>query len=146
MAAGCRSASRFLTPFLAVLAGCAVTQGPVDGTARERGPDGTVAYTIQIEASEPEVKIEANGEYLGTAPLTHTLFADRDGTFHNFGSFDYVIRALPAGPGQYLQTKVFRTGGFFTQEDRVPKRIYFDMKQAPGIQLVPSGGTEGRQP
>ena len=30
---------------------------------------------------------------------------------------------------QAKQTKVFRTGGWFSQEDRIPKRIYFDMDQ-----------------
>lgn len=126
------------TALIGLLPGCVSDSSPPNGVARERGPDGTVAYQVQIEASHPDVKIEANGEYLGSAPLVHTVFGDKDGTFHNFGSFDYVIRALPSGPGQYLQTKIFRTGGFFTQEDRIPKRIFFDMKQPPGIQLAPS--------
>lgn len=95
----------------------------------ERGPDGTVAYHVQVESSEPGVRIEANNEYVGTTPLTLKIFGDKDGTFHNFGAFDYIIRAFPMNTNQYPQTKVFRTGGWFSQEDRIPTRIFFDMQQ-----------------
>lgn len=99
------------------------------GSKSERGPGGTIAYNIQIETSEPGVRIEADGDYVGTAPLTIKVFGDSDGTFHNFGSFEYVIRALPGNTNQYPQTRVFRTGGWFSQEDRIPSRIFFDMNQ-----------------
>lgn len=105
--------------------GCATTS---TGKA-ERGPDGTIGYKVQIESSTPGVRIEANGNYVGTTPLTITIFGDKDGTFHNFGSTDYVIRAFPSSTNQYPQTKLFRTGGWFSQEDQVPSRIYFDMEQ-----------------
>ena len=95
----------------------------------ERGPAGTIAYLVQIEASDPDVRIEANNDYVGKAPLTLKIFGDKDGTFHNFGSSEYIVRALPANTNQYIQTKVFRTGGWFSQEDKVPTRIYFDMNQ-----------------
>lgn len=93
----------------------------------ERGPDGTIAYHVQIEASEPDVRIEVNEDYLGTTPLTWKVFADRDGTFHNFGSFEYVVRATTTGEPRRTQTKVFRTGGWFREEDRVPNKLFFDM-------------------
>jgi hypothetical protein len=95
----------------------------------ERGPQGTIAYYVQVEASEPDVRIEANNDYIGKAPLTLKIFGDKDGTFHNFGSQEYIVRALPASNNQFVQTKVFRTGGWFSQEDKVPSRIYFDMNQ-----------------
>ena len=75
------------------------------------------------------MRIEANNDYIGKAPLTLKIFGDKDGTFHNFGSSDYIIRAYPLSTNQYIQTKVFRTGGWFSQEDKVPSRIYFDMNQ-----------------
>lgn len=107
------------------MCGCAT-----DGTPKvERGPGGTIAYRVQVESSEPGVRSEANEEFVGTTPLTLTIFGDRDGTFHNFGSSDFTIRALAGKSGQFTQTKVFRTGGWFSQEDRVPKRIFFDMQQ-----------------
>lgn len=97
----------------------------------ERGPDGTMAYAVQIEASEPGVPIEANGERIGNAPVTLKIFGDTDGTFHDFGSYYYIVRALPLHTNQFVQTAVFRTGRWFTPEDRIPRRIYFDMNQPP---------------
>src|ERR1044071_537217 len=97
----------------------------------ERGPDGTMAYLVQIEASDPDVKIEANGQPVGTAPMTLKIFGDTDGTFHDFGSYYYIVRAFPARTNQFVQTRVFRTGRWFTPEDRVPTKIYFDMNQPP---------------
>ncbi|MEO8429732.1 MAG: S1C family serine protease [Verrucomicrobiota bacterium] len=93
----------------------------------ERGPGGTIAYLVQVESNEPGVKIEANGDYIGDTPCTLKIFGDKDGTFHNFGQFDYVVRALPLHQGQFVQIKTFRTGGWFTPEDRIPSRLYFDM-------------------
>lgn len=95
----------------------------------ERGPDGTRAYYINIETSDPGVRIEADNENVGTAPLKLKIYGDEDGTFHNFGSSDYVIRAFPSNTNQFIQTKIFRTGGWFSQEDRIPSRLYFDMNQ-----------------
>lgn len=97
----------------------------------ERGPDGTIAYMVQIETSEPNARIEVNGEDVGRSPMTLKIFGDKDGTFHNFGSYQYVIKAYPVRQGQYVQTKVFRTGGWFTSEDKIPSRIYFDMNLEP---------------
>lgn len=95
----------------------------------ERGPNGTIAYLVQVESSEPGVRIEANNDYIGKTPLTLKIFGDKDGTFHNFGSSEYIIKAYPANTNQYPQTKVFRTGGWFSQEDKIPSHVYFDMSQ-----------------
>ena len=109
----CFRPSQLLLPLaIALLPGCA-TAPP----GAERGPAGTIAYYVQVESSEPGVRIEANNDYIGKAPLTLKIFGDKDGTFHNFGSSDYIIRAYPLSTNQYIQTKVFRTGGWFSQED-----------------------------
>jgi hypothetical protein len=97
----------------------------------ERGPDGTVAYNTVIEASEPGARVEVNGEIIGNTPLTLKIFGDKDGTFHDFGSFEYVVRALPVTTNQFAQVRSFRTGRLFTPEDHIPQRIYFDMNQPP---------------
>jgi hypothetical protein len=110
---------------LLALAGCATPNGP----KVEKGPHGTIAYEIAVETDQPGVRIEVNGDYIGKTPCTIKLWGDKDGTFHNFGSQEYIIRALPNSTNQYVQTKVFRTGGWFSQEDMIPKRVYFDMKQ-----------------
>ncbi len=110
-----------------LIAGCGTTS-PDSGKV-ERGRDGTIAYLVEVESSEPGARIEANGDYVGKTPLTLKIFGDRDGTFHNFGSQEYTLKAYPVKSGQFVQTKVFRTGGWFSQEDQVPHRIYFDLDQ-----------------
>jgi hypothetical protein len=109
---------------LTFTSGCETTSQNV-----EKGPGGTIAYLVQIESSEPGARIEANNDYVGKTPVTLKIFGDKDGTFHNFGSQEYVIRAFPANTNQFVQTKIFRTGGWFSQEDKIPSRIYFDLNQ-----------------
>lgn len=104
------------------LAGCATT-----GPRAEKGPDGTIAYPVEIESSEPGARVEANGDVVGKTPMTLTIYGDKDGTFHNFGAQQYIIQVFPVKTNQFVQTKAFRTGGWFSQEDRVPKRLYFDL-------------------
>src|SRR5438128_1512453 len=61
---------------IALLAGC-YTVPP----GAERGPNGTVAYNVVIEASDPGATIKANGEDLGHTPVTLKIYGDPDGTF-----------------------------------------------------------------
>jgi hypothetical protein len=106
----------------------------------ERGPHGTIPYTVLIEASPPGAKIEANGEIIGDTPLQLKIYGDKDGTFHDFGSDFYVIRALSLTTNQYPQVRMFGTGRWFGPEDRIPERIYFDMNQrAPQYAPGPPG-------
>jgi hypothetical protein len=93
----------------------------------EQGPHGTIAYDVQIESVPPGARIEANGQVVGTAPLHLKIYGDKDGTFHDFGSYYYIIRALPVATNQYVQTRVFQTGKMFTPEDHIPQRLDFDM-------------------
>ncbi|HWV99154.1 MAG TPA: hypothetical protein VNZ64_05615 [Candidatus Acidoferrum sp.] len=109
------------------LAGCETAPPP----GVERGPHGTIAYDVLVEASPPSARIEANGEYVGTTPVHLKIFGDKDGTFHDFGSYYYIIRALPVATNQYPQIRVFGTGRNFSHEDYIPKQIYFDMNQPP---------------
>jgi hypothetical protein len=95
----------------------------------ERGPHGTIAYDVLVEASEPGARIEANGESVGNTPLHLKIFGDKDGTFHDFGSYYYVIQALPLTTNQFAQVRYFGTGRHWAPEDRIPQRIYFDMNQ-----------------
>jgi len=112
---------------IAILTGCETIP-----PGAERGPNGTIAYNVIIEASEPGALIKANGQEIGQTPVTLKIYGDPDGTFHDFGSYYYVIQALPLATNQFAQTRVFRTGHLFTPEDMVPRQIYFDMtKPAP---------------
>lgn len=90
-----------------------------------------MAYEVLLEASPPGARIEVNGEDVGVAPLKVKIFGDPDGTFHDFGSDYYVIRALPVATNQFVQGRWFRTGHMLSGEDRIPDRIYFDMNQPP---------------
>jgi hypothetical protein len=97
---------------MGLLAGCESVPPGV-----ERGPHGTIAYDVMVESFPPGARIEANGQIVGTAPLHLKIFGDKDGTFHDFGSYYYIVRALPVSTNQFIQTRVFRTGRFFTPED-----------------------------
>jgi len=102
----------------------------------ERGPHGTIPYDVLVEASAPGAKIEVNGQVAGETPLRLKIFGDKDGTFHDFGSDFYMVRALPLTTNQYSQLRMFGTGRWFGPEDKIPQQIYFDMNERPP-QYVP---------
>src|SRR5438477_9378915 len=79
----------------------------------ERGPHGTMAYDVLVEASPPGARIEANGQDIGNTPVHLKIFGDPDGTFHDFGSPFYVVKALPLTTNQFPQTRYFGTGHYF---------------------------------
>ena len=97
----------------------------------ERGPHGTIAYDVLVEASAPGARIEANGQDVGNTPVHIKIFGDPDGTFHDFGSPYYGVKALPLTTNQFEQVRFFGTGQWFGPEDQIPKQIYFDMNQRP---------------
>lgn len=108
-----------------ILAGCGTPIPP----GAERGPHNTMAYDVLVDASPPGARIEANGQDCGPTPVHIKIFGDPDGTFHDFGSYFYVVRALPIATNQFPQVRLFRTGHLFTPEDRVPSKILFNMDQ-----------------
>jgi hypothetical protein len=118
----------FFTASLAaagLLVGCSSPLPP----GVERGPHNTMAYDVLVEASPPGARIEAEGSNIGNTPCHLKIFGDRDGTFHDFGSYTYTVRAFPIASNQYPQVRVFGTGKGFQREDMIPKSIYFDMNQ-----------------
>jgi hypothetical protein len=58
-----------LTAF--IVAGCATPDGP----KAEKGPNGTIAYLVEIESSDPGARIEANNDYVGKTPCTLKIFS-----------------------------------------------------------------------
>ena len=82
----------------------------------ERGPHNTMAYNVLVDASPPGARIEVNGQDVGQAPVNIKIFGDPDGTFHDFGSYYYVIRAFPNATNQYPQVRLFRTGHLFSKD------------------------------
>jgi hypothetical protein len=126
----CMKTNWLFTASLAVaglLVGCAAPLPP----GAEPGPHHTMAYDVLVESSPPGARIEAEGSNLGNTPVHLKIFGDPDGTFHDFGSYTYIVRAFPIASNQYPQVRVFGTGKDFTHEDRIPDRIYFDMNQPP---------------
>src|SRR5207253_1714279 len=55
----------------------------------ERGPHGTIAYDVLVEASAPGARIQANGQDVGATPVHLKIFGDPDGTFHDVGYAPY---------------------------------------------------------
>src|SRR5579871_2432535 len=104
-----------------ILVGCGTPIPP----GAERGPHNTMAYDVLVDASPPGAQIVANGQ----TPVHIKIFGDPDGTFHDFGSYFYEVRALPIATNQFPQVHLFRTGHLLTPEDRVPSKILFDMTQ-----------------
>ena len=90
------------------------------------GLDNTIAYNVSVEASAPGTRIEVNYKPSGVAPVTIKVFGDRDGTFHNFGSDEFIVRAYPADTNDFPQTKIFKTGAFGVRDDKIPEKIFFD--------------------
>ena len=45
----------------------------------------------------------------------------------DFGSGEYVIQVYPVKEGQQVQTRVFKTGRWFSSQDMIPRRLYFDL-------------------
>ena len=123
-------------PLVMLLAGLLVACNSVPINT-ERGPDGTIVYRVPVEASEPGALIEVNGESIGTAPLVLKIYGDPDGTFHSFGSYEFVVRAYLPNANRPPLTKVYRTGALFAAEDKVPEKIYFDFGAQPGARSNP---------
>ena len=117
----------FAAAVISLLAGCATPLPP----GAEPGPHGTMAYLVPVEASDPGVIIYANGQKAGVTPLTLKIFGDPDGTFHDFGSYEFVVQAVPVKTNQFVQSRIFGTGRMFSPEDRIPDRIQFDMNRPP---------------
>jgi len=97
----------------------------------EPGPHGTMAYDVLIDATPPGARIVANGKEIGNTPVHLKIFGDRDGTFHDFGSYYYVIKAYPITTNQFAQVRYFRTGRMWTAQDYIPSRIDFEMNLPP---------------
>ena len=99
-----------------------------------------MAYDVLIEASAPGARIVANGQDIGTTPVHIKIFGDPDGTFHDFGSYYYIVQALPVATNQFPKARYYRTGHLLTPEDRVPRKIFFDMTRPQQQPVAPGYG------
>lgn len=101
----------------------------------ELGPQGTMAFDVLVDASEPGARIEVNGNLMGNTPLHLKVFGNPDGTFHDFGSYYFIVRSYPVATNQFQQIKVFWTGRDYSRHDTIPQHIYFDMNQHETVQV-----------
>ena len=115
----------------AVLVGCSTSPPNADKATK-----GTVHYYLRVESSEPGVTIETNGVYAGKTPMRIEVFGEKDGTFHNFGSPEYVICALPLTTNQFRQTQTFNTGNKSSPGAKIPGLLFFDMNRQNGGLLL----------
>ena len=106
--------------------------------AGERGPQGTIAYHVFIDATPPGARIVANGAEIGQTPIQLKIYGDKDGTFHDFGSYYYLVQAIPLTTNQFPQARYFHMGRWFSPEDRIPQRIDFDMDHPAAPPVVPA--------
>ena len=121
-----------------IFAGAAVFYSGCRTPGEERGPNGTVAYYIRVESSVPGVPIETNRVMAGTTPLALKVFGDARGGFYNFGSPEFVVRAIPTSTNQFAQSKVFRTGKDSAPGDHIPGILFFDVSQLKGGMIIDS--------
>jgi len=96
---------------------------------------------VEIVSEPPGARIEVNGDFVGCAPTTIKLLGESDGEVE----MDYAIRAYPPGPEYYPQAKLFmrRPAG---ESDRIPKRIYFDMRVRQPANPAPDDSAKRRRP
>lgn len=109
-----------------ILTGCAST-----GPQVEKGPGGTIAYSVAVDSNPQGARVEANNEFVGKTPFTLKIFGDKDGTFHNFGRYTYTVTGYSPVSGQAPQSKQYKCGGWFTAEDMIPKQIFFEFGAVP---------------
>jgi hypothetical protein len=98
----------------------------------DKGPESTKAFYVQVQASREGVSIETNNVFAGKAPLVLRLMGDQDGTFHNFGAPEYVVRAVPETTNAFIPTQAFKTGDKSSPGDRIPGLIFLDMSNPSG--------------
>jgi hypothetical protein len=110
-----------------MLAGCSTT-----GADEEKGPRGMLAYFIRVEASSPGIRIETNHVFAGVTPLVVKVFGDPGGTFHNFGSSEFSIVALPSSTKEFPQLQRFLTGTPSAPGSSIPGLLFFDMNRKSG--------------
>lgn len=101
--------------------------------------------TTEFTSNPPGAKIEADGAFVGTTPVTLTWEKNIIAWLHPrmwlFGWAYYdvlsrmvIVKAIPSEGGQFVQTKIFYQG------QSAPKKVFFDMR------LRPVGASRPRAP
>jgi len=77
--------------------------------------------------------VEVNNAYLGKTPTTYTVETNPQGEFlgswANAPIVEFVATPPSEQPELFVQRKQFSPNGFFRAGDRIPERIFFNMRQ-----------------
>lgn len=99
------------------------------------GCAGPPKKTISIDSDPRGVRVEVNGADLGRTPTSYTLETNPEGEFLGSWAHSPMVEFSAYPPadaaGLYKQTKAFHPNGFFRAGDKIPERIFFDMRQKP---------------
>jgi hypothetical protein len=87
----------------------------------------TTPHDILITANGGGARITVNGQEMGHTPLHIKVYGDRDGTFHDFGSYSCRIMAYPWDSNQFVQLRVFATNRNAGGGDPIPEAVHFDL-------------------
>jgi len=86
-----------------------------------------------IESDPPGARIEVNNSYLGPTPTQYTLATNAEGEFLGSWVNAPIVEFIATPPGDqsglYVQRNRFQPNGFFKAGDKIPGRIFFDMRQ-----------------
>ena len=88
--------------------------------------------TVQIESDPPNMRVEVNNDYIGKTPTQFTVRTNPEGEFlgswANAPQVEFVAYPPADTPGLYIQKKFFEPNGFFKAGERIPGRLFFDMR------------------
>jgi hypothetical protein len=89
--------------------------------------------TILIDSDPQGVRVEVNNAYLGKTPTSYTLESNKEGEFlgswANAPVVEFVATPPSDMPGLYVQRKQFNPNGFFRAGDKIPEKMFFDMRR-----------------
>ncbi len=95
----------------------------------------TPRKTINIDSDPQGVRVELNGADLGKTPTSYSLDTNPQGEF--LGSWvnaplvEFTAYPPADAEGLFKQSKTFHPNGFFKAGDKIPERIFFDMRRKP---------------
>ena len=97
-------------------------------------------FSIQIDSEPQGARVEVNHDYIGDTPVVYTLAGNDNRTFDGGWVEDGLIVFVVTPPFRqtnlYTQKKSFRPSGFFEEGDRIPERMFFDLRRPPeGLQI-----------
>lgn len=97
-------------------------------------------FEIEIESKPQGARVEVNHDYIGDTPFTYTVQGNKNRTFEGGwieeGYVEFVVTPPFEQTNLFIHKKTFRPGGFFEEGDRIPKRMFFDLRRPPkGLQI-----------